>query len=712
MLRQNDDGTFADVTGDAHLPAAITGAAANGVWAADVDLDGDLDVVVAPTSGAPVVLRNNSDGTFAAQTPFTGVTSLRGFAWADFDGDGVPDAALLDQAGAVHVLLNMRGGVFHEQIPPDGPRARHRADSCRCERRIHTRPGRPDCRGSAPPRLDPEPLDRNGIRRRSPARSTARRRDGRDHPPDTRRSRQQRGDRSDRGGAGEHAGVARRTGGYAHPAARDAGRSVWTASPISMGTAAWTSSDSTPRVSPLVPRAAAARRTTGRCCARARASTPATSGSTRSASAARSRSAPACWCRSRPSSAPVVHFGLGTSHDADVIRIVWPNGILQSEFDKPADHDRRQQRLKGSCPWVFAWDGREMPFVTDLLWRSPLGLRINAQDTADVLRPRTGSRFRGDQLVPRDGAYDLRITAELWETHFFDHVSLLVVDHPAARRCSWTSASPVPPPSLDAIVTGPVRPFAPCTTIAARDVTRRSSARADDTISIRPGAGRTRALRAITSSRSTCPTRPRAERSAVARRARLDPSDRQQHQRRDRPGPHEPPHGLSLEVADRSGPMARRAAEPRIPGGQEQDDPGRSVGRAFVAGAHDGVSGCARTWRSTGIGLGWADRTARTTIAADARWRSRRRTCATRGFSSTSQRQHRARRNVRDTSCRWHRAALARSEGYYTRFGDVRELLTPRRRSLRDHERRRRAALQLPGRRAAAGAPGLAATSC
>ena len=27
--------------------------------------------------------------------------------------------------------------------------------------------------------------------------------------------------------------------------------------------------------------------------------------------------------------------------------------------------------------------------------------------------------------------YDVRITAELWETHFVDHVSLMVVDHPA-----------------------------------------------------------------------------------------------------------------------------------------------------------------------------------------------------------------------------------------------------------------------------------------
>jgi hypothetical protein len=73
-----------------------------------------------------------------------------------------------------------------------------------------------------------------------------------------------------------------------------------------------------------------------------------------------------------------------------------------------------------------------MRFVTDLLWRSPLGLRINAQATAGVLMTEDWVKVRGDQLKPRDGAYDLRVTAELWETHFFDLMSLMVVDHPKA----------------------------------------------------------------------------------------------------------------------------------------------------------------------------------------------------------------------------------------------------------------------------------------
>ena len=94
-----------------------------------------------------------------------------------------------------------------------------------------------------------------------------------------------------------------------------------------------------------------------------------------------------------------VHFGLGTRTAIDVARIVWPNGVAQAEFGGGVDDVIvAEQRLKGSCPWVFAWDGTHMDFVTDFLWRSPLGLRINAQDTAGVTQTEDWVRIAGDQL--------------------------------------------------------------------------------------------------------------------------------------------------------------------------------------------------------------------------------------------------------------------------------------------------------------------------
>ena len=120
-----------------------------------------------------------------------------------------------------------------------------------------------------------------------------------------------------------------------------------------------------------------------------------------------------------------------------------------------------------------------MGFVTDFIWRSPLGLRINAQVTADVQMTEDWVRIRGDQLKPRNGAYDIRITAELWETHFFDLVSLLVVDHPEGTDVFVDERFAVPPPRPGVIATSPVQDFASVRDDQGRDVLETVRARDD-----------------------------------------------------------------------------------------------------------------------------------------------------------------------------------------------------------------------------------------
>ena len=72
---------------------------------------------------------------------------------------------------------------------------------------------------------------------------------------------------------------------------------------------------------------------------------------------------------------------------ADVIRIVWPNGTFQSEFNEdPETAIVAFQRLTTSCPFLFTWDGQRMVFVTDFLWSTPLGMYINAQDKGGFLQ--------------------------------------------------------------------------------------------------------------------------------------------------------------------------------------------------------------------------------------------------------------------------------------------------------------------------------------
>ena len=62
--------------------------------------------------------------------------------------------------------------------------------------------------------------------------------------------------------------------------------------------------------------------------------------------------------------------------------------------------------------------------------------------------PKSGTRFGGDQLVPRDGYYDLRITAELWETYYYDYLALMTVDHPEGTDIFVDERFVIPPAKL------------------------------------------------------------------------------------------------------------------------------------------------------------------------------------------------------------------------------------------------------------------------
>ncbi|MFQ5690740.1 MAG: FG-GAP-like repeat-containing protein [Gemmatimonadota bacterium] len=134
---------------------------------------------------------------------------------------------------------------------------------------------------------------------------------------------------------------------------------------------------------------------------------------------------------------PVTHFGLGQEVRADIVRIVWTNGVPQNLFFPVGDQKLvEEQTLKGSCPFLYAWNGRAYEFVTDVMWHSALGmpLGIMARGTGYAYAPPNASqeylRIPGEALRPKNGVYSLQFTGELWETAYADEVKLLVVDHP------------------------------------------------------------------------------------------------------------------------------------------------------------------------------------------------------------------------------------------------------------------------------------------
>jgi tetratricopeptide (TPR) repeat protein len=128
----------------------------------------------------------------------------------------------------------------------------------------------------------------------------------------------------------------------------------------------------------------------------------------------------------------VTHFGLGGLRQADILRVIWTNGVPQSRLQPQVDQRVvEEQLLKGSCPFLYAWTGEHFDFVTDLLWNSPVGLPVAPGVWAGA---DPDELVRVDGARPAGGVYRLRVTEELWEAAFFDAVRLWVVDHPAAAE--------------------------------------------------------------------------------------------------------------------------------------------------------------------------------------------------------------------------------------------------------------------------------------
>lgn len=140
-----------------------------------------------------------------------------------------------------------------------------------------------------------------------------------------------------------------------------------------------------------------------------------------------------------------VHFGLGTS-DAYSLRTIFVNGLTQGIIDPRSNEVlEEKQVLIGSCPFLYGWDGKRWELATDLLWNAPLGLQVAKGKVLPDRRWEYLSIPRA-LMKPREGFYELRITEELWETAYFDHVALLAIDHPETSQ--WYSNEKVGPGSI------------------------------------------------------------------------------------------------------------------------------------------------------------------------------------------------------------------------------------------------------------------------
>ncbi len=126
-------------------------------------------------------------------------------------------------------------------------------------------------------------------------------------------------------------------------------------------------------------------------------------------------------------------FGVDSYKVADAVRITWPDGLIQNEPEQPLDKAidyQEQQRLSGSCPMIFTWDGTRFRFITDVLGVAPLGAASGDGSYFPVDHDEY-IQIPGEALRSVNGQYEVRITEELREVSYLDQVKLIAVDHPA-----------------------------------------------------------------------------------------------------------------------------------------------------------------------------------------------------------------------------------------------------------------------------------------
>jgi Tfp pilus assembly protein PilF len=472
FMRQDSPQKFTDVTAQTKLPSPIITGNYTGAWAADIEADGDLDIVLGAPAGVPTVLRNNGDGTFTPIHPFAAISGLQQFVWADLDGDGNPDASLIDGAGQLHIFHNERSGNFREfsstpelgtvqaiaaadtrqsgtldllTVQSNGAIARLTNDNGTWKSTEIARvPNAPEALQNAV-RLLTADLDNNGAVDLILTQTA---------------------------GAAPFTWLGNGDGTFTlmdRPAA--AGRVFSAADLTNTGHLDLLALDANGQPLKLVSHGT---KNYHWQTIRTRAVTA--TGDQRINSfgvGGEIQIRSGLLLQAQAITGPEEHFGLGEQPGTDVARILWPNGAVNAEFQIAADQEAlAQQRLKGSCPFLFAWDGKEMKFVKDTVpWGSALGLRINALGPARIAATQEWYKIPRNDLVPRDGAYDLRITGELWETYYYDWLQLMTVDHPQGTEVFTDERFVVPPVKLAITTTETPRPIAHAIDDHGNDVT-------------------------------------------------------------------------------------------------------------------------------------------------------------------------------------------------------------------------------------------------
>jgi len=134
--------------------------------------------------------------------------------------------------------------------------------------------------------------------------------------------------------------------------------------------------------------------------------------------------------------APQILVGLGDADGIDLLRILWPTGVLQDEIDLPKLSSGRgviamkeADRRGSSCPVLFAWDGHKYKLVTDVIGAGVVGHWFTPQ-RRNIPNPGEWVKVDGAAVKPVNGKLSLRFMEPMEEVNYIDQLRLVAVDHP------------------------------------------------------------------------------------------------------------------------------------------------------------------------------------------------------------------------------------------------------------------------------------------
>ncbi len=423
---------FAEITANTKLTSDILTKNYNKIFTLDIEIDGDLDLILATENASPIVLQNNADGIFKEIKLFNEIKGLRDFVSADFDEDGDSDVALIDSNGKLFYYTNERGGQFQIRQNP--------IDTKVLALKIA------DTNGDS--KLDLNVLTENSLVRVSD------KNDGTDW------------EKTEILASDCKENCSLLIADFDNNGSND----------VVINNKIWLS-DKDLKFSALP-------NLNGKVTdfvdfnGDGKLDLVGTNEQNQPTNFINQSSKNYSWQIIRPRSAkaegdqrvnsfgiggemeirtgllaqksvittPQVHFGLGEQNSTDLLRIIWGNGFIQAEFDMQKDQQILvKQRLTGSCPHLFAWNGNEFKLVKDSApLGTSLGLKVSENQVLPVIQTEEWYKISGEQLKPKDGFYELRITDELWESYYVDRYNLLVVDHPKNTQVFVNEQYPIP----------------------------------------------------------------------------------------------------------------------------------------------------------------------------------------------------------------------------------------------------------------------------